>query len=122
MKKIVITILLVYVSCTLANSFVKRSLIEICALPRDQLSEYTDCLDDSLRDENRVIAYDFIECLGFSSLFDHLEAMCAIDNEDAAEDMGVKIVFCAKKYGDRLKTGIKEEDERNCLERAGKVE
>ncbi|XP_023211550.1 uncharacterized protein LOC111628318 isoform X2 [Centruroides sculpturatus] len=122
MKKIVISILLVYVSCTLANSFVKRSLFEICALSRDQLSEFTDCLDDSLKDENRDIAYDFMECLGYSSIFDYLEASCTIDNADAAEDMRIKVPSCAKKYGDRLNTVIKKEDERNCLERAGKME
>ncbi|XP_067130739.1 uncharacterized protein [Centruroides vittatus] len=122
MKKIVISILLVYVSCTLANSFVKRSLIEICALPRDQLSEFSDCLDDSLSDEIRVVARDFIECLGFYTPFDYLEATCAIDNQDAAEDMGIKILSCAEKYGNHLNTGVKAEDERNCLERAGKVE
>ncbi|XP_067139624.1 uncharacterized protein [Centruroides vittatus] len=116
MKKIVITILLVYVSCTLANSFVKRSFGDICALSRDQLSVFADCVDDSLSDESRDVIHGYLGCIGFSSIFDFLEKSC-VTNDDMDDETLLKAFLCSYEYEERLKTVVTREDENKCLEK-----
>ncbi|XP_067130753.1 uncharacterized protein [Centruroides vittatus] len=119
MRKIAISILLMtYVSCTLANSFVKRSFRDVCALSRDQLSVFADCLDDSMSDESRDVVHGYMECLGFSSIFDYLEGTCAFENLDPVVETLEKVFSCHKQYAERLKTVTKKEDEGRCLEDA----
>ncbi|XP_023211541.1 uncharacterized protein LOC111614405 [Centruroides sculpturatus] len=124
MRKIAISILLLaYASCTLANPFVKRSFGNFCALSRDQLSEFAHCLDDSLGDENRDNVNGFLECLGYSSIFDFLEASCNFSDLDMTEDKAKRIFSCYNQYDEHLKN-INKEDEKRCLEKitAGIVE
>ncbi|XP_067130754.1 uncharacterized protein [Centruroides vittatus] len=116
MWKIAIFILLMtYVSCTLAHSF-----DEICALSRDQLSQFTDCLDDFLSDESRDVVRGFLECLGFSSIFDYLENECAFQGQglDPTDDMVKKFFSCYMQYAENLNTVLTKENENYCLEKA----
>ncbi|XP_023227850.1 uncharacterized protein LOC111628317 [Centruroides sculpturatus] len=117
MRKIAISILLLaYVSCTLANSFVKRSFRKVCALSRDQLTEFAHCLDDSLSDDNRDHVYGFLECLGFSSIFDYLENSCTSPDLDFTEDKVNTIFSCYGQYEEHL-NNINKEDEKQCMEK-----
>ncbi|XP_067136577.1 uncharacterized protein [Centruroides vittatus] len=115
MRKIAISIFLVYVSCTLAHSS-----DEICALSRDQLSQFTDCLDDFLSDESRDVVGDFLKCLGFSSVFDYLENECALNPSglDTSDEMYKKFFICYMQYGEYLNTVLTKENENYCLEKA----
>ncbi|XP_067130735.1 uncharacterized protein [Centruroides vittatus] len=117
MRKIAIFILfLMCISYISARSFLKRNnRAELCALPRDQLFEFSDCFDGSLSDESRDIIHGYLGCIGFSSIFDFLEKSC-VNNDDMDETL-LKAFLCSYEYEERLKTVVTREDENKCLEK-----
>ncbi|XP_067130740.1 uncharacterized protein [Centruroides vittatus] len=110
-------IFLAYFTCISAKSFSKRQNFEeiVCGLSTNQLSDFADCIEESMGEEVRNAMHNYVNCLDLSSSFNYFEKICSLRVGEVS-DFFNKASVCYELNRKHLENALTNENGFRCLQ------